>query len=359
MTRINEQKQHGDRFGSHRVSDPVGALPQQAIELNVELPIYDNELLIDVESLNIDSASFHQIREECKSDEKRIKNHITGLVATRGKHHNPVTGSGGMLIGKVKQIGHNFLKNRHPSEHVSVGDRIASLVSLTLTPLKIGKINKIHLALDRVDVEDSYAILFESGIYAKLPTDIPEKLSLAVLDVAGAPAQTSRFCKPGQTVLIIGGGGKSGMLSLYEAKKAVGPTGKVIALDYGLDSIHMLKKMPFVDEAHACDARNAVGVYELVKKVTNGQMCDVVINVTNIPDTEMSCILSAKPKGLVYFFSMATSFQKATLGAEGIGADVELLMGNGYMPGHADIGLNILRESKEIREIYEKKYGAS
>ncbi len=359
MSKSNEQKQHGDRFGSHRVSDPAGVLPQQAIELSVELPIYDNELLIEVESLNIDSASFHQIKEECRSDESRIKHHIMGLVETRGKHHNPVTGSGGMLIGRVQQIGSKFMRNRQASENVSVGDRIASLVSLTLTPLKIGKIKKIHMELDRVDVEESYAILFESGIYAKLPSDIPEKLALAVLDVCGAPAQTTRFCKTGQTVLIVGGGGKSRILSLYAAKKTVGASGKVIALDYGVESVHTLKKLPFVDEAHAVDARNAANVYEIVKKITDGKMCDIVVNVTNIPDTEMSCILSAKPRGLVYFFSMATSFTKAALGAEGIGADVELLMGNGYMPGHAEIGLQILRESKEIREMYEKKYGTS
>jgi L-erythro-3,5-diaminohexanoate dehydrogenase len=61
----------------------------------------------------------------------------------------------------------------------------------------------------------------------------------------------------------------------------------------------------------------------------------------------------------VYFFSMATSFTKATLGAEGIGADVAMMMGNGYRPGHAELALQILRDSKELRSYYETKYGAS
>jgi L-erythro-3,5-diaminohexanoate dehydrogenase len=139
----------------------------------------------------------------------------------------------------------------------------------------------------------------------------------------------------------------------------VGSTGKVIGLDYSNDAVEKMKSFSFFDQAYQCDARASVQVHDLVKQHTAGQMADVVINVTNIPDTEMSCILSARSGGTVYFFSMATSFTKATLGAEGVGAHVELIMGNGYRPGHAELALNILRESKELREFYEKKYGTS
>lgn len=358
MTTSETQRRVGDRFGTHRVVSPKGVLPQQAEIVDPSLPIADNELLIDVEALNIDSASFHQIKRACGSDVSEMEKHISGLVKKRGKHHNPVTGSGGMLIGTVREIGPKFLEGRDPSEHVKVGDRIATLVSLTLTPLEIRKIKKIHLELDRVDIE-GHAILFQSGIYSKLPSDMSETLALAVLDVCGAPAQTQALCRAGETVLIIGGGGKSGLLCAYEAKKAVGASGKVIGLDYGADAVARMKQFSFIDAADICDARNAVATYELVKRLTDGRMADIVINVTNIPDTEMSCILSAKSGGIVYYFSMATSFTKATLGAEGVGAHVELIMGNGYRPGHAAMALNILRESEEIREMYEKKYGAS
>jgi L-erythro-3,5-diaminohexanoate dehydrogenase len=348
----------GDRFGTARVLAPKGVLPQQADQLDPRLPIYDNELLIDVEALNIDSASFHQIKQACGADPARMEAHILELVRERGKHQNPVTGSGGMLIGKVREMGPHFLDGRPSSEKVAPGDRVATLVSLTLTPLELKRIRKIHLETDRVDVE-GHAILFQSGIYARLPNDIPETLALAVLDVCGAPAQTAALCKPGQTVLVIGGGGKSGALCMYEAKKAVGSKGRVIGLDYGSEALARMRAFSFVDAAEVCDARQAVAAYELVKKLTTGGMADVVINVTNIPDTEMSCILSAKSGGIVYFFSMATSFTKATLGAEGVGAHVELVMGNGYRPGHAEHALNILRESREIRALYEKRYGSS
>src|SRR5690242_16236801 len=94
-----------DPLGIHRVIEPKGALPQQADSVDPGLPIAEDELLIEVESLNIDSASFHQISEVCKGDLGKIEQHILELVLRRGKHHNPVTGSGGMLIGKVTQVG--------------------------------------------------------------------------------------------------------------------------------------------------------------------------------------------------------------------------------------------------------------
>ena len=67
---------------------------------------------------------------------KKIEAHILDLVARRGKHHNPVTGSGGMLIGRVVEVGPRFPVREKP---VQVGDRIATLVSLSLTPLESAK----------------------------------------------------------------------------------------------------------------------------------------------------------------------------------------------------------------------------
>jgi L-erythro-3,5-diaminohexanoate dehydrogenase len=339
-----------DPLGLQRVVEPRGVMPQQAERVDASLPLAQDELLIEVESLNIDSASFHQISEACQGDLARIERHILDLVARRGKHHNPVTGSGGMLIGRVAEVGPQFPVKEKP---VKVGDRIATLVSLSLTPLHIRKIVKIHPGIDRVDIE-GHAILFASGIFAPLPADLPETVALAVLDVAGAPAQTDRLVKEEDVVVVIGGGGKSGLLCLYEAKKKRGVL--TVAVDYSERSLARLRELPFVDEVVQADARNAVEVMEKVWAATKGRMGDVVINVANLPETEMASILACRPRGIVYFFSMATSFTSAALGAEGVGADVDLRIGNGYTQGHAELALNLLRESAEIREIFEKTY---
>jgi L-erythro-3,5-diaminohexanoate dehydrogenase len=332
------------------VVQPKGVLPQQAETLDPSLPIASNELLIEVESLNIDSASFHQISEVCNGEPERIEKHILDLVGRRGKQHNPVTGSGGMLIGRVAQVGPDYPIAEKP---VKVGDRIATLVSLSLTPLQIRKVNKIHPEIDRVDVE-GHAILFPTGLFAPLPDDMQETVALAVLDVAGAPAQTRRLVQPNSTVVVIGGGGKSGILCLYEAKRKGGV--KTVAVDYSDAAVQRLSQLPFVDEVIQADARNAVDVMEKVWNATKGHMGDVVINVANIPETEMASILSARSKGIVYFFSMATSFTRAALGAEGIGADVDLRIGNGYTEGHAALALDLLRESPELMAYFTQSY---
>jgi L-erythro-3,5-diaminohexanoate dehydrogenase len=339
-----------DPLGIQRVLKPKGVLPQQAEKIDASLPIAEDELLIEVESLNIDSASFHQIVGACKKDLKKIEKHILALVKKRGKHHNPVTQSGGMLIGRVKEIGPAFPIKEKP---VKVGDRIATLVSLTLTPLQIKKIKKIHIKKDRVDIE-GHAILFATGIFSVIPADIPEMVALAILDVAGAPAQTRKLVQPGQTVVVVGGGGKSGMLCLYEAKKIEGV--KTIAVDYSDVAIKRLSKLSFVDEIIQMDAREAVKVMDAVWNVTKGHMADLVINVSNIPETELSCILSCRSGGKVYFFSMATSFTRAALGAEGIGADIDLQIGNGYTAGHSEVALDVYRESDEIKTLFTELY---
>lgn len=339
-----------DALGLQRVVGQKHVLPQQAQAVDPSLPIAEDELLIEVESLNIDSASFHQIAEACGGDVAKMETHVRELVKARGKHHNPVTGSGGMLLGRVAQIGPKFPIVEKP---VRVGDRIATLVSLSLTPLEIRKIKAIHPKIDRIDIE-GHAILFASGLFARLPSDLSDTVSLAVLDVAGAPAQTRQLVQDGQSVVVVGGGGKSGVLCLYEAKKKEGVT--TVAIDYSTDAIARLKSLSFVDHVVQADARNAVEVMEKVRAALGGKLADVVINVANIPETEMSCILSARQKGIVYFFSMATSFTRAALGAEGVGADLDLRIGNGYTEGHADHALNLLRESKELFELFSKTY---
>lgn len=200
------------------------------------------------------------------------------------------------------------------------------------------------------------AILFQSGLYAKLPKDMPEGLALSALDVAGAPAQTAKLVQSGQTVVIIGGGGKAGLLCLYEAKKRAGVTGKVICIDGFEKSTDRARKLGLADEYLTIDATDAITTYNKIMELTDGKLADIVINCVNIENTEMASILACKERGKVYFFSMATSFTKAALGAEGVGKDVDMMIGNGYCVGHADITLQVLREHEGLRKLFTELY---
>jgi L-erythro-3,5-diaminohexanoate dehydrogenase len=341
----------GNKYGTHRVIEPKGVLPQTAYKISNDMELFDNEILISVDSLNIDSASFTQLKEEAKNDPEEIKKKILEIVEDRGKMQNPVTGSGGMLMGTIDKIGDALAGKKD----LKIGDRIATLVSLSLTPLKIEEILDIKMDIDRVDVK-AKAILFESGIYSKLPKDMDDALALAALDVAGAPAQAAKLVKPGDSVFILGATGKSGILCAYEARKRVGPTGKIIGLARNEARAKYLRDIGFCHEVVIADAKDAISILEQIISLNNGNEVDISINCLNIPECEMSSILPVRDEGIVYFFSMATSFTRAALGAEGIGKDVLMIIGNGYTKDHAEITLEVLRESEKLRNLFESKY---
>ncbi|MFP2897224.1 L-erythro-3,5-diaminohexanoate dehydrogenase [Corallococcus exercitus] len=339
-----------DTYGLSRVVGEKGVLPQRARKLDPSLPCGEAELLIDVESLNIDAASFKQIKDDVGGDPARIAGRIQDIVRERGKMQNPVTGSGGMLIGRVKELG-----AKHPANGVlKPGDRIATLVSLTLTPLVIEEVKAVHADIDRVDIR-GHALLFASGIYAKLPSDMPDTLSLAALDVCGAPALVARHVRPGMTVAVLGAG-KSGALCLAQARRSLESRGKLLALDISQKALDALSAIGLCDEALKVDATQGVDVMEAVRKATGGQLCDLVVNCASVGNTEMASLLSVKDGGTVIFFSMATSFTTAALGAEGVGKDVTMLVGNGYVPGHAALTLELLRTEPALRQLFEARY---
>ncbi len=341
----------GNKYGTHRVIEPKGVLTQAAWKIDNDMTKhYSNEIICDVISLNIDSASFTQIEEACGGDEQKISEMIMGIVAERGKQQNPVTGSGGMFIGKVAYIGED-LKDRD----LKVGDKIASLVSLSLTPLKIEKILAIHKDIDRVDIIGQ-AVLFESGIYAKLPDDMSEPLALAALDVAGAPAQARKLPKEGDSVLILGANGKSGVLCGYEAMKKVGPKGNVVGVVRNPAQVPALMELGVYNKVIVASATEPIAVLDAALAANDGKEYDISICCVNIESCEMSAILPVRDDGIVYFFSMATSFTKAALGAEGIGKDVTMIIGNGYTKDHAEITLNVLRENEKLRKLFDEKY---
>ena len=119
-----------------------------------------------------------------------------------------------------------------------------------------------------------------------------------------------------------------------------------------------MQDLGFCDHVFSADATQPVAVLEKIQELTKGQLCDITINNVNIPDTEMTSILCTKDTGIVYFFSMATSFTKAALGAEGVGSDVTMIVGNGYTKGHAEITLQLLRESEKLRKIFTELYAS-
>src|SRR5262245_39328779 len=121
----------GSPFGLHRVLAPAGVLPQAADRLDARPELVDGEVRGAVDRLNLDAASYRQLATKHRGDGAAIRAEVLEIIGIRGKMHNPVTGSGGMLIGTVDEVGSGSPLGLTP------GDRVATLVSLTLTPLAV------------------------------------------------------------------------------------------------------------------------------------------------------------------------------------------------------------------------------
>ncbi len=340
-----------DPTGLHRVLAPAGVLPQAAERLDTSPALRDDEVRVRVSRLNLDAASYRQLWTKHEADGAAIRAEVLDIVSTRGKMHNPVTGSGGMLIGTVEEIG-----SQSPLG-LSIGDRVASLVSLTLTPLVIEDDLAAWDGLGEQVPCQGYAILFGRSIAAVLPDDLPTPLALACMDVCGAPALTARvvaeYVDRGRqpTVCVIGGAGKSGSLSLAAARRA-GAT-RTLAVVPVQREVDLLADKDLADAVVLADARDPVALSEAVNGA--GGPADITVVCVDVPGCEGGAILSTADRGTVIFFSMATSFTAAALGAEGLAADVTMLVGNGYVSGHAAHALELVRSHSGVRRLFEAR----
>jgi L-erythro-3,5-diaminohexanoate dehydrogenase len=329
--------------GLRRVMEPAGVLPQAAWRLDASPEIGPDETRIRVQRLNLDAASYRQLAEKHAHNGDAIRAEVLDIIGTRGKMHNPVTGSGGMLIGVVEEVG--------PESPLPVkpGDRVATLVSLTLTPLRITDGLAGWDGLGEQVPAEGTAILFGRSIVGVLPDDLPPELALAVYDVCGAPALTDRIVRGYEkpTVAVLGGAGKSGSLTLAAARRAGARTKAIVVNEAERDA---LVRAGLADEVAIADARNPVAVAEAV-----GEPADVTVVCVDVPGCEHGAILATASGGTVIFFSMATSFAAAALGAEGLAADVTMLVGNGYVPGHADFAVDLLRRVPAVRALFEAR----
>ncbi len=334
--------------GLHRVLAPAGALPQAADRLDASPEIAADEVRLRVERLNLDAASFRQLATKHGGDGDAVRREVLEIVEARGKMQNPVTGSGGMLVGVVDEVGPESPLGLAP------GDRVASLVSLSLTPLRLTDgLARWDGRSEQVPAE-GHAILFGRSIAARLPDDLAPDLAMAVMDVCGAPALTHRVVAGYQrpTVAVIGGAGKSGSLALTAARRAgARATVGVVPVEHEADS---LRSAGVADHVALADARDPVALAAAVEAAL-GQAADVTVVCVDVPGCEHGAILATAERGTVIFFSMATSFSAAALGAEGLAADVTMLVGNGYVPGHAELALDLLRTEPGIRALFERR----
>lgn len=328
-------------LGVARVLEPAGVLPQAAWRLDPDSALRDDEVAIRVRRLNLDAASYRQLADEHAGNGAAIRDAVLEIIRTRGKMHNPVTGSGGMLLGTVAEVGPDSVLG------LVAGQSVATLVSLTLTPLRIDDGLENWDGTGEQVPCSGRAILFGRSVAAVVPEDLPEQTALSVFDVCGAPALVDRVVRAAdvRSVCVLGAAGKSGSLSLAAARRA--GASRLVGLVPTENEALALRASGLADEVVVADARDPLAVSAAV-----GEPVQVSVVCVDVPGCEHGAILATAAGGTVIFFSMATSFAGAALGAEGLASDVTMLVGNGYTPGHAELALDLYRSNPGVAQLF-------
>ena len=86
-------------YNINRVLEPQQVLPTSAWRLDNNRNIYPDELRISIKRIHLEGTSFKQICRAVNYNEEKIKQTIIDIVIRRGKLHNPVTDTGGLVFG--------------------------------------------------------------------------------------------------------------------------------------------------------------------------------------------------------------------------------------------------------------------
>lgn len=338
-----------DTFGIGRSIEPRHSLPQPAWKVDNTMELRPGELMVQVKIVSINLVSFSEIWEETGGDDELLRRRVLEIIDERGKLHNPVTNTGGMLYGTVAAMSQDY-----PNPYgIQPGDEIISLVSLSITPLKLERILKVDYECAQLEVEGK-AILYASSPVVKKPGDIPLRVSISAMDEAGAAARTYQIVQPGQEVLVLGASGRTGLLCGYAARDRMRAAGRLVGIVRNKGDRDLLERYGLYDEVLDLDAT------DLARFTGDGEngvahRFDVVINCINSVNTELASLVAVKNKGTIYFATLGCDYKFAALTAEGVGREVFIIPYTGFMEGHAEYTLGLLRRFPQMQSALKQQ----
>lgn len=332
----------GSPIGLHRVLEPAGTLPQAAYRLDNQPDLWDGEVRVRLECLRLDPALHRHLFDTYGSDPVRLRAGLLEIGAERGKLQHPLTTAGGTLTGTVDAVGGAYAAfGGHPG--AVRGRRIATLGSLNVTPIWVTDVSEWDGASTSVPAS-GHAIVFARTPVALLPEDLELATVLHALEVAGTPALVARQTPAGGTVAVIGGAGRSGALTAVAARAA--GAGAVAAVVGTLAEVRFVEQLGAAD-AVVTDANDPVATAEALHDALGGA-ADLTVVCSQAPGAVGGALLATRARGTVVFPVLAGDPTDLTTTAEGLGADLTLLVGTGYVRGHAELVFDLLRQHPQL-----------
>ncbi len=331
-------------YGTNRVLEPKFVIPTSAWRLDNSRNIRPDELRMSADLIHLEGTSFKQIGTEASNDPNEIRREIIDTVIRRGKLHNPVTDTGGVLYGTVEAIGDEY-ENK---AGLSIGDKIIVNASLTSFPMHLESIGEIDRVFNQVEAK-GYAIIHSDIPVIKVADDVPVKQMLFALDESGTLLKLSTLLEGKSRFLIVGNNLLSNILYGYVIRRELGENCEIICvldkrtgIDVRGNGIERLMPRVF-DQIQILDILRPV---ECIRQLGESSF-DLSVNCAEIPGAETINILATREKGTVLFANLINNLNIALYITESISKELNVLGAEGYSEDYAGFDLEVIREISE------------
>ncbi len=328
------------RVGVHRSLEPAGVLPHIAHRVAASPPINAFEAELEAQVLAVDATSFADIRRRAGGDSEAMADLIASIVAEHGKLQNPVTGSGGVVMGRVSAVG-----QARVLDDLTPGELVVPLASLIAVPLELDAVGPVDPATPHVPVRGR-AVITGAMLCGRVPPDLGRAVSLTAFDVYPAATYARDLAVPGGHLLILGAG-HAGLLAAAAARPALGASGTITAVDLDPEA---LARMTAVDPAVITIQSDVTRSLDVAARMPSP--ADLTLVCTSVAGAEGAALVATAPRGTIVFFSTATRFAAAALGADAVGSQARLVIPNGLTDDRGELALDLLRANDPLRSAF-------
>ena len=331
-------------YGTVRVLEPKFVVPTSAWRLDNSRSIRPDEIRVSVEKIHLEGTSFKQICTESSNNPEKIRQTIIDIVIRRGKLHNPVTDTGGVLYGAVEAIGDDY-DNKYD---LKIGDKVICNASITSFPMHIENVGEIDWVFNQIQVK-GYAILHSDISMIKVDEDVPVKQMLFALDESGTLLKLNSLIEGKSKFLIVGNSILSNILYGYVIRRALGENCEITCvldkrtgINLKGEGIERLVSRIF-DQVHLLDILKPI---ECIKQLGESYF-DLSVNCAEIPGAETVNILATKDGGTVLFANLINNLNIALYITESISKSLEVLGAEGFSEGYDEFDLELIGEIAE------------
>ncbi|MBQ6401391.1 MAG: sigma 54-interacting transcriptional regulator [Firmicutes bacterium] len=329
-------------YGIDRVVSPPQVFPAAAWELDNSRELRKGEIRVSLRRVHIEGTSFRQMWQDAGRDEERLKEIISDIILKRGKLHNPVTDTGGVLYGVIEEIAPDY----ENGGGFAVGDEVFCNASLAGLPMAVSNITSIDPIHPQFEAE-GYAILLPGVPILKKPADLPEDLLLFVFNESGTIYNVCKEAEGKKNFAVIGNNTLTNLLYGYTIRRAAGPEAKIYCfLDRNAEDPLQGKRIrELMDQVFDAEVRmNMLRPVSCLETLEPYPQMDLTVNCVDIPGSETINIMVTRSGGTVVFANFISNYNIALYITEAVSRELRIKCADGYILEYDEFDYDLVRE---------------